>query len=87
MGRDNLKSLGGGGKIGLPEISGRRTNTEDSGVYPAKDACKCLELGNVSQTCSRLDEDERGIVLTDTPSDKQEMLVVSEPVVRRKRRV
>ena len=48
-------------------------------MCPAKDTCDCLELGNVSQTCSRLDEDERGIVLTDTPSDKQEMLVVSEP--------
>ena len=47
--------------------------------FVAKDACDCLELGNVSQTCSRLDEDERGIVLTDTPSGKQEMLVVSEP--------
>ena len=47
--------------------------------FVAKDACDCLELGNVSQTCSRLDEDERGIVLTDTPSGKQEMLIVSEP--------
>ena len=47
--------------------------------FVAKDACKCLELGNVSQTCSRLDDDERGIILNDTPSGKQEMLVVSEP--------
>ena len=28
--------------------------------FVAKDACDCLELGNVSQTCSRLDDDERG---------------------------
>ena len=48
-------------------------------MYPAKDVCDCLELGNVSQTCSRLDDDERGIILNDTPSGKQEMLVVSEP--------
>ena len=47
--------------------------------FVAKDACDCLELGNVSQTCSRLDDDERGIILNDTPSGKQEMLVVSEP--------
>ena len=47
--------------------------------FVAKDTCDCLELGNVSQTCSRLDDDERGIILNDTPSGKQEMLVVSEP--------
>ena len=47
--------------------------------FVAKDVCDCLELGNVSQTCSRLDDDERGIISNDTPSGKQEMLVVSEP--------
>lgn len=47
--------------------------------FVAKDACTCLEIVNVSDACSRLDEDERGIVLTDTPSGKQEMLIVSEP--------
>ena len=47
--------------------------------FVAKDACDCLDLGNVSQTCSRLDDDERGIISVDTPSGKQEMLIVSEP--------
>lgn len=47
--------------------------------FVAKDVCTCLEIANVSDACSRLDEDERGIVSTDTPSGKQEMLVVSEP--------
>ena len=47
--------------------------------FVAKDVCDCLDLGNVSQTCSRLDDDERGIISNDTPSGKQEMLVVSEP--------
>ena len=47
--------------------------------FVAKDACDCLDLGNVSQTCSRLDEDERGITSNDTPSGKQEMLIISEP--------
>lgn len=47
--------------------------------FVAKDVCACLELGNVSQTCSRLDDDERGIISNDTPSGKQEMLIVSEP--------
>ena len=41
--------------------------------FVAKDVCDCLDLGNVSQTCSRLDDDERGIISTDTPSGKQEM--------------
>ena len=36
MGRDNLKSLGGDGEIGLPEISGRRINIEDSRGVPRK---------------------------------------------------
>ena len=47
--------------------------------FVAKDACDCLDLGNVSQTCSRLDDDERGIISIDTPSGKQEMLIISEP--------
>lgn len=47
--------------------------------FVAKDVCTCLEIANVSDACSRLDEDERGIVSTDTPSGKQEMLIVSEP--------
>ena len=47
--------------------------------FVAKDVCDCLDIGNVSQTCSRLDDDERGIISNDTPSGKQEMLVVSEP--------
>ena len=47
--------------------------------FVAKDVCDCLDIGNVSQTCSRLDDDERGIISNDTPSGKQEMLIVSEP--------
>ena len=27
-------------------------------VYPAKDACDCLEITNVSQACQTLDEDD-----------------------------
>ena len=35
--------------------------------FVAKDVCDCLELGNVCETFSRLD-DERGIISNDTPS-------------------
>ena len=48
-------------------------------VCPAKDACKCLELGNVSQTCSRLDDDERGIILNDTPLASKKCLSYQSP--------
>lgn len=46
--------------------------------FVAKDVCDILEIGNVSQAVSRLDEDERGIISNDTLSGTQEMLIVSE---------
>ena len=59
MGRDNLKSLGGDGEIGLPEISGRHINIEDSRVHPAKDACKlCREKDKVVVRANDLTSDD-----------------------------
>ena len=46
-----MKSLGGDGEIGLPEISGRRINIEDS--------CGCLALSNVSEALADLDDDDK----------------------------
>ena len=48
--------------------------------FVAKDVCDCLELGNVSQTCSRLDDDERGIILNDTPLASKKCLSYQSPV-------
>src|SRR5947209_7924020 len=45
----------------------------------AADACKALDIINVSQVTDRLDEDEKGIYTTYTPGGPQEMLYVSEP--------
>ena len=47
--------------------------------FVAKDVCRALELGNVSQTLSTLDDDEKGITTTDTPGGPQEMLIINEP--------
>lgn len=46
--------------------------------FVAADVCAVLEIGNVSQTASYLDEDEKGIITSDTPGGPQEMLIVTE---------
>jgi anti-repressor protein len=56
-----------------------RTAMVDGEVcFVAKDVCDVLEITNVSDAIRRLDEDEKGIVSTDTPSGNQEMLIVNE---------
>lgn len=47
--------------------------------WVAKDVCEILEISNSRDAVSRLDEDERGVVLTDTPGGPQEMIAVNEP--------
>jgi prophage antirepressor-like protein len=46
--------------------------------FVAKDLCVILEIKNVSDALTRLDDDEKGIALIDTLGGKQEMAVVSE---------
>lgn len=46
--------------------------------FIAADVCRVLELSNVSQALSRLDEDEKGIISTDTPGGEQSLLTVNE---------
>lgn len=46
--------------------------------FIAKDVCDILEINNVSQAVTRLDEDERDIISNDTPSGKQEMNIINE---------
>jgi prophage antirepressor-like protein len=46
--------------------------------FVAKDICDILEVGNVSQALTRLDEDEKGIISNDTPGGVQDMLCVNE---------
>lgn len=45
----------------------------------AADVCQALDIKNSSDAMTRLDDDEKGVALTDTPSGKQEMNTVNEP--------
>ena len=47
--------------------------------FVAADVCRALELGNTAQALTRLDVDEKGVILNDTPGGKQEMSTVNEP--------
>lgn len=46
--------------------------------FVAADVCKALGLGNNRQAIARLDNDEKGVILSDTPGGKQSMTTVSE---------
>ena len=47
--------------------------------FVAADVCRILEIGNSRDAAARLDDDEKGVVLTDTPGGLQEMTAVNEP--------
>ena len=46
--------------------------------FVAKDVCDALALGDTSKVISRLDDDEKGVVSTDTLGGKQEMNIINE---------
>lgn len=46
--------------------------------FVAADVCECLEIANNRDAMSRLDDDEKGVVLTDTPGGKQELVAINE---------
>lgn len=50
----------------------------DESWFVAQDACSLLGIANVSDALSKLDEDEKGIVTTDTLGGHQQLLIVSE---------
>lgn len=47
--------------------------------FVAKDVCNALEVKNTSDALSRLDDDEKGVVSTDTLGGTQDTLIVNEP--------
>ena len=47
--------------------------------FVAADVCRALDVGNISQAVSRLEEDEIHIILNDTNRGKRSMAIVSEP--------
>lgn len=48
-------------------------------MFVAKDVCTALEVKNSRDAIARLDNDERGVVLIDTPGGEQQMQAVNEP--------
>lgn len=46
--------------------------------FVAKDLCDILELGNPARAFDRLDEDDKGVITTDTLGGKQKMSIVNE---------
>lgn len=51
---------------------------EGQPLFIAKDVCDLLELTNVSQAISYLDDDEKGLISNDTPGGYQNMLGINE---------
>jgi prophage antirepressor-like protein len=56
----------------------RVVTRENDPWFVLADVCRVLDIGNASRAASRLDEDERGITTSDTPSGQQQMLVINE---------
>lgn len=57
-----------------------RTVTDEHGEpwFIAKDVCDILEISNARDAIASLEEDEKGVALTDTLGGKQKMTTVSE---------
>lgn len=47
--------------------------------FVAADVCRALEIKNGRDAVAKLDDDEKGVGLTDTPGGAQEMTIVNEP--------
>lgn len=47
--------------------------------FVAADVCKALDMANSRDAVGRLDNDEKGVALTDTLGGKQEMTIINEP--------
>src|SRR5262249_26102478 len=47
--------------------------------FVAKDVCTVLDIANYRDAARKLDEDERGVVITDTLGGSQSMICINEP--------
>lgn len=68
-------------EIQLYQYEGRQVRTvqkDGETWFVARDVCDILEVDNASQALSRIDEDDRGIILNDTLSGKQSVSIVNE---------
>lgn len=50
----------------------------DAPWFVLTDLCKVLDIGNSSDAARRLDDDEKGVDIIDTPGGPQEMVVINE---------
>ncbi len=57
----------------------RTTMKDGEPWFVAADVCRALEIANNRDALTRLDADEKGVALTDTPGGEQEMAIVNEP--------
>lgn len=56
----------------------RTGGTPEKPWFVAKDVCDVLGIGNSRQALARLDDDEKGVITTDTLGGKQEVAVIYE---------
>lgn len=57
----------------------RTTVRDGEPWFVAADVCKALSISNHRDALGRLDEDEKGVALTDTLGGKQNLTIVNEP--------
>lgn len=57
----------------------RTVEREDGLWWVLRDVCNVLKINNTADVAARLDDDEKGIAVIDTPGGKQEMLIINEP--------
>lgn len=63
-----------------PDFGQVRTITRDGEPwFVAADVCRALEIKNNRDALAKLDSDEKGVALTDTPGGAQKMTIVNEP--------
>lgn len=57
-----------------------RTVQRDDGLWwVLRDVCRVLNIANSKNVSARLDDDEKGVHLVDTPGGAQEMTIINEP--------
>lgn len=63
-----------------PEFGQIRTTVVDGDPwFVAVDVCRALEVGNSRQAVARLDDDEKGVISTDTLGGRQDVSIINEP--------
>ena len=64
-------------KSGFGSYYVRVVTIDEKPWFVAKDICSSLEVTNVAQAISRLDDEEKGFTLINTPGGEQHVSIVS----------